>query len=187
MRAVPCTNPLRSLVDLAAVSDERTVDDAIDRAVARKLVTFEAVAAEVARLSRHGRGGVGRTRAALRRRGLTGVPYPSVLESRTLRLLRRHRIVPLACEVRVGPEGRYRIDILLAPKVAMEVDGFTHHSDPEQVAEDKRRRTRIRLDGMVLLEYTWQDIMRDPRRVIREVQEALSTARSRSSADKVTL
>ncbi len=34
----------------------------------------------------------------------------------------------------MGPDGRYRVDALLAPNVVMEVDGFTYHSDPEQVA-----------------------------------------------------
>jgi hypothetical protein len=58
----------------------------------------------------------------------------------------------------------------------MEVDGFRYHADPEQVAEDKRRRTRLRLDGIILIDYTWRDILYDSRRVIREVREALVLA-----------
>jgi hypothetical protein len=175
-RGIPCTNPLRSLVDLAAVVTEDGLDGAIDRAVASRLLAAEGIEAEVIRLSRHGRPGVGVMRAALRRRGFTGAPHPSVLESRTLRLLRRFGIEPLGTEVRMGPGGRYRVDILLAPNVVMEVDGFAYHSDPEQMAEDKRRRTQIRLGGNVLLEYTWRDIVYDAHRVAREVHLVLAEA-----------
>jgi very-short-patch-repair endonuclease len=172
LRHVPCTNPLRALVDLAAVSSAGTLDAAVDRALAHKLLTVEAIQAEMERLSRPGRRGVGKMRAALRRRGFVGAPHPSVLESRTLALLRRHQIEPISTEVRMGPDGRYRIDVLIALGVLMEVDGFAYHSDPEQVAEDKRRRNRIRLEGVILLDYTWRDITYDGRRVVAEVRRA---------------
>jgi very-short-patch-repair endonuclease len=173
---IPCTDPLRTLVDLAAVSRPDTVDAVVDRALAKRLLTVEGIEAELRRLGRHGRAGVAVLRAGLQRRGLIGAPHPSVLESRTLRLLNQHRIVPLACEVKMGPDGRYRVDVLLAPRVVMEVDGLAYHRDPEQVAEDKRRRTRLRLDGIIVLDYTWRDILYDSRRVIREIREALARA-----------
>jgi very-short-patch-repair endonuclease len=176
VRNIRCTNPLRTLVDLAAVSPAAILDDAVDRALASRLLTVEAIEAELGRLGRQGRSGVAALRAGLRRRGFVGAPHPSVLESRTLRLLRQHLIEPLACEVKMGPGGRYRVDVLLAPRVVMEVDGFTYHADPEQVAEDKRRRTRIRLDGTIRIDYTWRDILYDSRRVVREVREALALA-----------
>ena len=65
---------------------------------------------ELGRLARPGRSGVGRMRGALQRRGLIGAPRPSVLECRTLRLLRQHGIEPLATQVHCGPDGRYRVD-----------------------------------------------------------------------------
>jgi len=173
---IPCTNPLRTLVDLAAVCRADTLDAAVDRALAKKLLTVEGIEAELGRLARRGRRGVVAVRSSLDRRGLIGAPHPSVLESRTLRLLHQHRIEPLACEVKMGPGGRYRIDVQLAPKVLMEVDGFAYHADPEQVAEDKRRRTRLRLDGFIVLDYTWRDIVFDGRRVIRDSFEALALA-----------
>ena len=186
VRHIPCTNPLRTLVDLAAACREDELDDAVDRALAQRLLTVGAIEAEVHRLGRPGRTGVGRMRGALRRRGLTGAPHPSVLESRTLRLLRRFGIQPLATEVRVGPDGRYRVDIVLAPGVIMEVDGFAYHFDPEQLAEDKRRRTQIRLSGTTVLEYTWRDIVHDPRRVISEVRQALANAAAAAASAAAT-
>jgi very-short-patch-repair endonuclease/predicted transcriptional regulator of viral defense system len=175
-RHIPCTNPLRSLVDLAAVATADDLDGVIDQALAIRVLTVEAIEAELRRLSRPGRAGAGRMRLALQRRGITGSPHPSVLESRTLRMLRRFGIEPLATEVRMGPDGRYRVDVVLAPTLIMEVDGFAYHAGPEQMAEDKRRRTELRLGGTTVLEYTWRDITYNPERVIREVRLALSAA-----------
>jgi hypothetical protein len=116
-------------------------------------------------------------RATLHRRGFIGAPAPSVLESRTLRLLHRSGVRPISCEVEVEG-GLFRFDILLAVGLAMEVDGFAYHSSPEAKARDARRRNRIRMGGTFVLEYSWVDIVREPERVSREVLAALVAHRS---------
>jgi very-short-patch-repair endonuclease len=117
-------------------------------------------------------------RDALRRRGFVGAPHPSVLESKLLRLLRQHRIHPVAVEVMVGPAGRYRVDVVISEGLLVEVDGYAHHHTPEQKAEDERRRNRIRLTGKFLLVYTWRDVVYDGGRVAAEIREALSQSQS---------
>ncbi|MBO0732037.1 MAG: DUF559 domain-containing protein, partial [Acidimicrobiaceae bacterium] len=129
--------------------------------------------AELERLGRRGRRGAGVLRAALKRRGFSGVPNPSVLESRLHRLLYQGGVTPIGTEVRLGPERRYRVDAMLCKDVVLEVDGYSYHNSPEQFAEDKRRRQRLRLSGLVVLEYTWADVVHDGRRVLSEVREAL--------------
>jgi very-short-patch-repair endonuclease len=173
-RGIPTTNPLRTLVDLAAVTGPDHLDDAVDRALARRLVTATGIEAEVDRLGRNGRRGAGVMRAALKRRGFAGAPSPSVLESRLLRLLRQGGIEPIGTEVWIGPENRYRIDTMLAKEVVVEVDGYAYHNSPEQVTEDKRRRQRLRLCGLTVMEYTWIDVVLDGRRVLAEARQALS-------------
>jgi very-short-patch-repair endonuclease len=97
-----------------------------------------------------------------------------VLESETLRLLRRHLIEPLACEVGRTAAGRaYRLDVALTANAAMEVDGFAYHSSPEAKAHDEERRIALRLGGLFLLVYTWRHIRFDGRRVIAEVRSAI--------------
>ncbi len=177
-RGVPCTDPLRTLVDLAGVAPAREVDDAVDRALASQLLTVEALEAEVGRLSRPGRCGVGLMRSALHRRGLIGAPAPSVLESRTLRLLRRAGIEPVAVEVRVGEGGRYRIDIALTSVLVIEVDGYAFHFSPEQKTEDERRRRRLRLSGVEVLVYTWRDVVYDAAQMLMEIQQAFLRAQA---------
>jgi hypothetical protein len=64
-RRIPCTDPLRTLVDLAGQVDADTLDEAIDRSLACQLVTVAGLVAEVNRLARQGRGGVPTLRRAL--------------------------------------------------------------------------------------------------------------------------
>lgn len=178
---IPCTNPLRTLIDLAALSDADTLDSALDRALSTGLLTIQGVEAEICRLSRPGRRGVGMMRRALQRRGFLGAPQPSVLESKLLRLLRQHRIEPIAVEVRVGRDGRYRVDAAVSDDLLLEVDGYSHHHSPEQKTEDERRRNRIRLIGKFLLVYTWRDVMYDGGRVVSEIRDALRFVAARPS------
>lgn len=181
---IPCTNPLRAIVDLAATADEETVESCLDRAIANRLVTVQAVVAELDRLARPGRRGVHQMREILRRRGFIGAPHPSVLESKLLGLLQRHGIKPIGTEVIAGQDGRYRVDVEVAEDVLVEVDGFANHHSPEQKADDERRRNRIRLTGRFLLVYTWRDVVHDRRRVIEEIREAQTQAWIRRSGER---
>lgn len=173
-RGIPATHPARTLVDFASVSDQQVLDFAVDRALARRVVTVEGIVAEIERESRSGRRGIRALRGSLRRRGLIGAPHPSVLESMLLRLLRRHRIVPIAVEVHIDAQGHYRVDAAVTEEVLVEVDGYAYHHSSEQKAEDERRRNRIRLSGRFLLVYTWRDVVHDGSRVVEEVREALA-------------
>ena len=173
-RGIRTTNPLRTLVDLAGVVSPDVLDDAVDRAIASKLVTVEGIRAELDRVAKRGRKGAGAMRAALNRRGLKEGPHPSVLEARLHRLFKAGGIVPLSVEVVAGPNGEYRIDCVLDPTVAVEVDGHIHHSTPEQKAYDERRRAEIRMAGTFLLVYVWRDIHLDGRRVLAECHQAMA-------------
>jgi hypothetical protein len=171
-RGITCTDPIRTLIDLAAVVDSGDLDNAVDGALASGLLTVDSIEAQIAVLGRRGRSGTGKMREALARRGLNGAPNPSVLESRVLRLLRQGGLTPLACEVSVVQDGRYRIDVQLTPTVMMETDGYAYHFSPEQKADDERRRNRLRLKGLFILVYTWRDVVYDGRRVLAEVVRA---------------
>jgi very-short-patch-repair endonuclease len=173
-KGMPVTNPLRTLVDLAGVVKPDVLDEALDRAVASRLLTVEAVKAELDRVGKRGRKGAGAMRAALRRRGLNEGPHPSVLEARLHRLLRSGGITPIKVEQVAGSHGQYRIDTLLDPDVAVEVDGHAYHSTPEQKAYDERRRAEIRMGGTFMLVYDWRAVMQDGRRVLAECHKALA-------------
>jgi hypothetical protein len=172
-RNVPCTDPIRTLVDLAAVSEEGEVISAVDRALANGLFSAKAISEELARRASKGRSGTRALASILADRGLVGVPEPSVLEAEALRLFATSGIVVRSREVQSGPDGRYRIDFVLIPPVAVEVDGYAYHWSPEAKARDQSRRNQLRLSGIFLLVYTWRDIRFQPGRVVREVTTAL--------------
>jgi hypothetical protein len=173
-RNFKCTDPLRTLVDYAAVASRQDLANAVDTALSTNLVTVRAISSELERRAIRGRRGVRPLRTLLDDRGMTGGHTPSALEAATLSMLGRWKIPVRGREARTGPDGRYRLDISLAPRVAVEVDGFAFHWSPEAKAYDEARRNQLRLDGIFLLVYTWRDIHFDEERVAHEVMAALS-------------
>jgi hypothetical protein len=174
-QTMPVTNPLRTLADMAGTVPPALLTEAVDRALASKLVTVAGLVAELARLSRKGRPGVRALRRELAARGFVGTPHPSVLESRLHRLAAS--LVPLgiphpSIELSAGLDGEYRLD-LAWPDVmlAVEVDGYVWHFSPEHVTHDEARRRRLRRMGWTLLVYTWVEVVQEPERVAREIAD----------------
>jgi len=167
------TNPLRTLVDLAASASPATVSAAVDAALGAKLVTVGGLSAEIDRRSQRGRLGLVVLRRDLQGRGYLGAPTPSVLESKLHRLvagLGPFGIPPPAVEVRAGPDGEYRLDVAWdSVRFAVEVDGYAWHSSPAQTQSDNARRNRLRLAGWTVLVYGWLDLSNDQARVTREI------------------
>jgi very-short-patch-repair endonuclease len=169
-RGIPTTDALRTLVDLGAAVPPSVLADDIDRAVALKLVTILALMAELKRRGGRGRHGIGVLRRVLRDRGFLGVPNPSVLESRMMRLLRRHRLPTPDVELSTGPDGEYRLDFAYPDRrLAIEVDGYVWHFSPDHLQRDHARRNRLQAEGWRVLVYTWRDITQNPARVAAEV------------------
>jgi hypothetical protein len=181
-KGIECTDPMWTVVDLAAVADATLVDEAIDRGLASRLFTVGGLEADLERRSRQGRPGVGRLRERLQLRGLIGAPQPSVLESRAVRFLRRYRIPVIRSEVVVGDEGEYRVDFWLVETVMWEVDGYAWHFSPEQMARDNVRRDSIRLSGIDLYVDTWRTLDRAQPAIARKLRAAITTTSRRSPA-----
>ena len=177
---IPTTNPLRTLVDLAGSIHPTALDDAIDVALAKRLVSVESLLAEAGRRKRPGRRGPAQLIAHLDRRRFVGAPAPSVLESRALRLLADAGIKVVNCETAVD-NGHYRLDIELEHRVFLELDGYAYHSSPEQKRRDDARRNHLRLTGIEYLVYDWRAVMEGTGGVlVREVEAALSAKGSHS-------
>lgn len=73
------------------------------------------------------------------------------------------------------PVNGYRIDVaFLVEKVAVEVDGFAFHSDPDAFHNDRVRQNSIALQGWQVLRFTWLDLTEYPERVLATIRSALS-------------
>jgi hypothetical protein len=181
-RDVLVTNPMRTIVDLAATFPSDALTSAIDNAVATRLFNIPTLVAEVHRLARRGRPGLGALRYHLKERGLTGAPAPSVLESRALRLIMAAGLPLPEIEYQVGPEGEYRLDFAWPDiLLTIEVDGYVWHFSPEHKARDEARRNHIQDLGWTLRVYTWRTVRDDPARMVREISENYARSAAKSS------
>jgi very-short-patch-repair endonuclease len=73
------------------------------------------------------------------------------------------------------PVGGYVVDFAFpGSKVAIEIDGFAFHSDPEAFRNDRERQNYLILRGWTVLRFTWQDLIENPERVVVEVRRAIS-------------
>jgi very-short-patch-repair endonuclease len=76
------------------------------------------------------------------------------------------------------PVGGYKIDVgFPKQRVAIEVDGWAFHSDPEAFAVDRKRQNAIALLGWQVLRFTWLDLTEYPQRVIAEIRRAIRSPR----------
>jgi hypothetical protein len=170
-RGLPCTDPVRTIVDCAADSPARELDDLVDRALAHKVVRLDRLVRAVAG-SEEFRHQPGRPVlvARLKARGVTGSPHPSVLESRLSRLLRRYQIPEPTAELWWGPNRSYRLDFSFpALRLVIEVDGYAAHFAPEKQRYDRRRDQQLRRAGWTVLRYDWWEVTYDAARVAQEI------------------
>jgi very-short-patch-repair endonuclease len=72
------------------------------------------------------------------------------------------------------PVGGYKVDVgFPKQKVAIEVDGWAFHSDPDAFVGDRNRQNKIALLGWKVLRFTWLDLTEYPQRVIAEIRRAI--------------
>lgn len=172
-RGIPTTNPLQTIVDLAGVLNDESLWLAFARGVTARLFTPEAVRAENERRRRSGRAGALAVDRLLHTLGPVSVRSPSVLQMAFARL-----VVVGGLELPV-PEfevlnGRFRIDFAWpAVFLAVELDGWESHG-PEQARANHARRRALTSLGWTVIVYTWDDVWRNPERVIAEIREHLS-------------
>jgi hypothetical protein len=168
-RGLACTNPLRTLVDCATLVTPGELADLLDRAVAQRLVRLDRLEQQLRpRPGRRPRGIV-LLRQVLDERGLLGGPAPSVLESKTARLIRRYGIAVPEAEVVWGPDGRYRLDYAFPDRpLVLEVHGWIAHT-PVQQRRATIRRNQLNRAGLTVLEYDWWQIVHEPDTVAVEI------------------
>jgi very-short-patch-repair endonuclease len=95
----------------------------------------------------------------------------SAAERLLVKLLRQARITGWRTN---HPVAGYKIDVaFVRRKVAIEVDGWAYHTDPEAFVKDRNRQNALTLLGWTVLRFTWLDLTQYPQRVIAEIRHAI--------------
>ncbi len=96
------------------------------------------------------------------------------------RLLRQHGIDGWRPQYAIRlPSGRIATADVAFPAslVAIEVDGWAWHIDPERFQLDRSRQNEMVTAGWTVLRFTWTDLTERPDLVLRTVRRALATPR----------
>lgn len=170
------TDPTRTIIDLGLVLPIWAVRDAMSRGLSTRLFRISEVERLREALGRRGRNGTGVVRELLEERLLTGRPEESLLEKRLADLVRRHDLPVLATQHEVWHAGRFvaRVDAAFPERrLAIEVDGYEHHSSPEAFQRDRTRQNRLVALGWTVLRFTWDDVVKRPEMVAQTIREAI--------------
>jgi very-short-patch-repair endonuclease len=80
--------------------------------------------------------------------------------------------LPVECQVVI--EGVGRVDLLVAGRVIVELDGWEHHGTASAFAADRRRDREAVARGFRVLRFTYSDVVGDPDGLVAAVRAALS-------------
>ena len=60
----------------------------------------------------------------------------------------------------------------VAERVAVEVDGWAYHVDPDRFQGDRSRQNRLTAAGWIVVRFTWADLVEKPDEVVAMIQIA---------------
>ena len=176
---IPCLGVARTLFSLAADATSpaktKVARAAVDEAVAAGIASDPWLWWRLEQIRCRGRNGVTVFEQILQARS-GGLATESWLERETLALLRAAGLPLPVCQERVHRKGAFvaRLDFRFpGTRVVLEVSGFRWHRTPDQLRHDLERRRALTLEGFCVLEYSYDDVVASPGRLIAEVTEAL--------------
>ncbi len=171
------TDPVRTVIDLGLVMPWWLVRRAIAKGISTKALTVSEVRTLRDALGRPGRNGTGVVRAILDGKLLMLGPEESDLEKRFTQLAQRAGLRPFVLQHEVWGSGRFigRVDAAYPDlKLAIEVDGFEHHSTPEAFQHDRTRQNALVAIGWTVLRFTWHDVVHRPAQVAKLIEQAIA-------------
>jgi very-short-patch-repair endonuclease len=172
--AIPTTTVARTLVDLASVTDGRSLERAIATAEREKLIGRPELESMVTRY--RGWPGMRALRAVLAENN-GPLLTRSEAEARFLSLIRKARLP--APKTNVMVEG-YEVDFLWpVQRIVVEVDGYRYHGSRPQFEKDRRRATELAARGIQVISLSWRQIVNDSLATAVQLGQALVRAERR--------
>lgn len=176
---LPVTNPVRTMFDLASVTEVDELRSIAQKALASRRVTYKGLAEILKELGRRGRPGTTRFRELLEDVTPGYAAPESVMEERMIALLNEGGLpmptLQMALPWRSPTKGRVDFAYKDA-RVIIECDGRRWHTTMEAFESDRRRDNLAQLNGWRVLRFTWDDLNETPARVLYQITEALRQA-----------
>ncbi len=170
------TSPERTLVDLAAVVSEASLESALESALRQRLTTLDRVRRRADERSGRGRRGCNKLRRLLDRRALDDVDTGSDLEVAWQRVIREGSfpdpVRQFKCRLPDGSEGRADFAWPEA-KVAVEIDSWKWHFGRQCWVRDGEKSNELQIDGWVVLHFSKEHICGKRDYVIRTINAVL--------------
>jgi very-short-patch-repair endonuclease len=178
VQGVPVTDPIETLLDLAAVVGGSDLEKMVARAERGRLITLDDLSAAVDQQA--GRRGMRALRSLLGREG--GPAFTrSDLEDRFRDAVRRFRLPEPRFNIRVHG---YEVDCFW-PEVGLvvELDGAASHRSWQSQQNDRRRDTDLATCGIHVIRITWDQLVRETDPTMVRVAQALAVRRDRLRRD----
>jgi very-short-patch-repair endonuclease len=167
-----CTSASRTIIDLAAQAGASELSRAIDSAVREGLSSPTFLRHRLRQLRGRGRRGV-----RLLDQLLTDAGGHTPLERAFLELVRRAGLPRPNCQQIYRKDGKTvaRVDFSFEPSpVVVEVSGRRGHSTDTERAKDARRRNELQALGLIVLEFTREDVFERAAYVVETLRRHLS-------------
>ena len=185
---IPVTRPARTLVDLAGVVSPRALEEAVDDALCRRLVTLPRLDRRTAALLGKGRAGSTVLAEVLGTwRGDQPLPH-EVAEARLMRRLVHAGLPPPTPQHEVyAPTGGFvaRLDLAWPEhRVGFELDGFRWHGSPRAHQRDLARHNRLKALAWTVLQATPADLAADGAHLAELARPLLACQRDPPMAER---
>ncbi len=178
---IPCTNILRTLVDLGAVAPA-LVHGAVGHALTNDLASLSAIESTLVAHARRGRSGVSELRRAIDDWSLDAKPADSVLEPAMSRIVHRYGLPAVEFHATVG--GREVDFWVIGTPIVIECDGWRYHGKQrEQFERDRANDAEFAAHGWIVLRFTYRKITTRPGDVARQIRQTIDRWTDRPTPD----
>jgi len=172
-------------LDLAAVVQRSALEEALDDALRRKLVSLSRLAWRLQETERRGRPGVSHMRALIEARGhATAVPQ-SVFETRLLRAMKEAGLPDPILQHEIRDRGRLVcvVDIAYPDlQLAIEAEGYRWYTGRLRFEHDLARRNSLTALGWRVVHVTWTDLTDRRAATIRAIVTAMQVTKGTRSS-----
>jgi hypothetical protein len=163
------------VIDLARFVDATRLTTALDSALRDGLMSEASLHARIADLRSKGRYGIPKLLDVISGSEVTRGAH-SWLEREFLRLLAEAGVALPTCQevlTRAG-DRMVRVDCRFpGTNIVVELLGYRFHRTKEQLQRDVDRANALTLQGYVVVQFTYEDVVTRPSHVVRTVMEAL--------------